>query len=193
MRSYCTGETRVESRRARGSSRRRGSCLRRLLYHRWGKNSCRRGQQARPFRRCNPQCGHRLSREPGGDGARSSERLRCQCARALHSDGTDRKTEAIGLSELRHASRRASANGRSALDQATLERLVSLRGEAPARRAVRPASSRCSGNQRWLRLKPPSTARKASRTASRYIEVHGLRFCPPTAIGEGTPQEFVSR
>src|ERR1700730_15045557 len=55
--------------------------------------------------------------------------LPCVKARALHSDGPDRKTEAIGLSELRDASRRASANGRSALDQATREWLVGLRGE----------------------------------------------------------------
>ena len=29
------------------------------LRHRWGENSCRRGQQAPPPRPCNPQCGHR--------------------------------------------------------------------------------------------------------------------------------------
>jgi hypothetical protein len=46
------------------------------LYHRWGENSCRRGQQARRLRRRDPQCGHRLSRGTGGDGARGSERLR---------------------------------------------------------------------------------------------------------------------
>src|ERR1700760_2718995 len=62
-----------------------------------------------------------------------SARLRCQRARALRSDGTDRKTEATGLSKLRHASGRSSAYGRSALDQATLERLVSLRGEQAVR------------------------------------------------------------
>src|ERR1700737_3845012 len=59
--------------------------------------------------------------------------LPCVKARALHSDGPDRKTEAIGLSELRDASRRAPANGRSALDQATLEWLVGLRGEQAVR------------------------------------------------------------
>src|SRR3984893_11560352 len=59
--------------------------------------------------------------------------LSCLKARALQCDGPDRKTEAIGLSELRDASRRASANGRSALDQATLEWLVGLRGEQAVR------------------------------------------------------------
>ena len=108
-------------------------CLRRPLYYRWGKSSCRRGQQAEPFRCCNPQYGRRLSRGAGGNGAPSSERLCSQCARALHSDGPDRKTEAIGLSELRDASRRASANGRSAVDQATLEWLVGLRREQAVR------------------------------------------------------------
>src|ERR1700737_358878 len=55
--------------------------------------------------------------------------LPCVKARALHSDGPDRKTEAGGLSELRDASRRASANGRSAVDQATLEWLGGFRRE----------------------------------------------------------------
>jgi hypothetical protein len=79
----------------------------------------------------NPGIGYREGRVEIG--ARSSECLRCQCARPLHSDGTDRKTEAIGLSELRHASRRASANGRSGVDAAVLEWLVGLRGEQAVR------------------------------------------------------------
>ena len=40
------------------------------------QNSCRRGQQARPLRRRDPQCGGRLPRGTGGNGARGSERLR---------------------------------------------------------------------------------------------------------------------
>jgi hypothetical protein len=104
-----------------------------LSTNRRGKNSCGRGQQAGPVRRCNPQRRHRFSREAGGDGARSPERLCCQCARALHSDRADRKTEAIGLCKLRHASRRASAYGRSALDHTTLERMVGLRREQAVR------------------------------------------------------------
>ena len=111
MRSYCTGETRAEvATRSRRQPAPEALSPETSLPSP-GKNSRRRGQQARPFRRRHPQCGRRLSRGAGGDGAWSSERLRCQCARALHSDGTDRKTEAIGLSELRHASRRASAYG----------------------------------------------------------------------------------
>ena len=48
-------------------------------------------------------------REGRIDGAANSDRLRSQCARALHSDRTDPKTEAIGLCKLRHAPRRAPA------------------------------------------------------------------------------------
>jgi len=90
------------SRRARGGSRRPGSCLNKL-----GRFDAVITMRASVIARG----GWRWSPEFRG--------LCCQCARALHSDGTDRKTEAIGLSELRHASRRTCANGRSALDQAT--------------------------------------------------------------------------
>ena len=66
-----------------------------------------------------------------------SHHLRRQCARALHSDGADRKAGSTRLCQLRHAPRRASAHGRSALDQARLERLVGLRGEQALRRPAR--------------------------------------------------------
>src|SRR5271169_1789510 len=132
MRSYCTGETKVEV----ATPSRRQPAPGELSP---GTSLPLPGQKQLPTRSTSsaastlPQCGHWLSRETGGDGARSSECLRRQCARPLHSDGTDRKAEAIGLSELRHASRRASANGRSALDHTILEWLVSLRGEQAMR------------------------------------------------------------
>ena len=116
-----------KSRRLCGGARRQGTRLWRPRHDRRRKNSCRRGQQARPLRRRDPQCRRRLPRGTGGNGARGFERLRRQCARPLHSDGTDRKTGMIGLPELRRASC-ACANGRSAVDQAILERLVGLRG-----------------------------------------------------------------
>src|SRR6266446_2242651 len=133
MRSYCTGETRVEV----AKRSRRQPAPEELSP---GTSPPSLGQKHLPTRSTSsaastlyPQCGHWFSRETGGDGTRSSKPLRCQCARALHSDGADRKTEAIGLCELRHASRRASEDGRSALDKAILERRVGLRGEQAVR------------------------------------------------------------
>lgn len=64
----------------------------------------------------------------------------------LHSDGIDRKTETAGLSQLRHAPRRATAYGRSALDQARLERRFGLRREQALRRPAR--ICRCSALER---------------------------------------------
>jgi NAD(P)-dependent dehydrogenase (short-subunit alcohol dehydrogenase family) len=49
------------------------------------------------------------------------------------SHRADRHTEAAGLSQLRHAPRRAAANGRSALDQARLGRFNGLCGKQAVR------------------------------------------------------------
>jgi short chain dehydrogenase len=66
-------------------------------------------------------------------GARYSKPVRCQRAGALRSDRVDRKTESIGLCELRHAPRRASAYGRFALDQTNVRRRDGLRREQAMR------------------------------------------------------------
>ena len=58
------------------------------------------------------------------DRAWSSERLRSQCTGAVHSHRTDRKAEAVGLCELRHAPRRPPTYRRFTLDQAILERRI---------------------------------------------------------------------
>jgi hypothetical protein len=69
----------------------------------------------------------------GGNGAWSSQHIRGQCARALHSDSADRTARQTGLCQFRHAPRRATRYGRSALDQASLERLFGLRREQALR------------------------------------------------------------
>ena len=138
MRSSCTGAMRAGA----ATPSERQPAPRELsagsLHHRRGDDRSRRGQQVRSFRRRHPQCGHRLARTAAsGDRARSSQYLHGQCARALHPDGVDRKTGSAGLCQLRHASRRAAAYRRSALDQARLERLVGLRGEQALRCSAR--------------------------------------------------------
>src|SRR5271166_738462 len=64
----------------------------------------------RPLRRRDPQCWDRLSRAATRRD-RAAQRLRRQCSGALCADRSDPKAGPVDLSELRHASRRAAANG----------------------------------------------------------------------------------
>ena len=110
-RSSCTDETRSESSKLskRQPAPRQPSPG--TSYHCGGKGRCREANKLGRIRCHYPQCGHRVSADASrGERTRSSEHIRGQCTRALHSDRTDQETGAPDLCELRDAPGRRTAD-----------------------------------------------------------------------------------